>query len=54
MLSLDSPGWGLDAMMMTLLCNRNIVMISKEVDTGWSNSRDPWQNFLSKSMTKKG
>jgi hypothetical protein len=41
-------------MLKTLLCKKIIVAKSKEVKTGWSNSRQVWQNLLRKAMAQKG
>jgi hypothetical protein len=43
-----SPGWGFDARLTTLFFKKIAVAKSKEVKTGWSNSRrirQVWQNF---------
>jgi uncharacterized protein YgiB involved in biofilm formation len=40
--------------MTTLLCKNITVVKSKEMTTGWSNSRQAWQNLHSKAMTQKG
>jgi hypothetical protein len=35
-------------------CSKKIVTKSKEVKTGWSNSRQFWQNILRKALAQKG
>jgi hypothetical protein len=44
----------LDARLTTLLYKKITVAKYKEVNTGWSSSRQIWQNILRKAMLKKG
>jgi hypothetical protein len=47
------PGWGLAVRLTALLCKSIMVVKSKEVKTGWSNSQQSWQNLLRKAMAQK-
>jgi hypothetical protein len=42
----------LDARLKTLLFKKIIVAKSKEVKTGWSSSRQIWQNLLRKAVAQ--
>jgi hypothetical protein len=47
----------LSARLTTLLCKKNTVANSKEVKTGWFNSRrnkQVWQNLLRKAVAQMG
>jgi hypothetical protein len=43
----------LDARLTTLLCKNITVAKSKEMTTGWSNSKQVWQNLQRKAVAQK-